>query len=135
MTEGQVPPEEVGSVVSQDDRSVVSSSTSNTTEEKTMVSNSGRFIFDVAAEVYSRLGGRPNSSAQLKAAKILACRIMKEHGHRPMHVQRDIHHVMLLLVTPDAMEQAFDAYMALNLEFDPAATSLTQLTRMQPRRN
>jgi hypothetical protein len=94
---------------------------------------SGRFIFDIAAEVVTRMGGRPKSTAQQKACRMLAARLMKEHGHRPMHIVRDLPAVTLLILTPTALELCVEKYIACDLEFDPTARNLQSLLKAQSR--
>jgi hypothetical protein len=101
-------------------------------EQLDFIVGGGRFIFDVAAEVVVRMGGRPKSSAQRRSARVLAGRIMKEHGHRPMHVIRDLPQVLLLIATPTRMEALVDRFLERDLTYDSDAEFTEELV---PRRS
>lgn len=63
-----------------------------------------KFIFHIAAEVNVRMGARPKGAAQVRAARILAGRLMSEAGHRPTHIVRDLPWVIMAMHTPTEME-------------------------------
>lgn len=65
----------------------------------------GVFVPTIAEEVVLRLGGRPSSIAQVRAAKILAARLMKEANHRTLHIARDLPRVMMLVMKPTDEER------------------------------
>jgi len=87
----------------------------------------GRFVFDISADVVVRMGGRPSSKAQIKSARMLAGRLMKEHGHRPVHIVRDIPIVMSMILTPTAMERSVDAIINSGVVYDPSINNLVKL--------
>jgi len=66
------------------------------------------FIEKVACEVVERMGGRPGDAAQLKAARLLAYRIMRDHNHRKSHVERDLPKILALVCTPTAVERQME---------------------------
>jgi hypothetical protein len=80
----------------------------------------GRYVFEVAAEVHLQMGTRPVTKAQLIAARILAGRIMRDHGHRPTHVERDLPVVIMALVTPTVAEEDLDEWFTTALSDSPS---------------
>jgi len=89
--------------------------------------NSGRFVFDIAAEVVVRMGGRPSSKPQSRAARMLAGRLMTEHGHRPMHTERDLPLVMALIHTPTVMETCLENIIDAGVVYDARIDTLGKL--------
>jgi hypothetical protein len=76
------------------------------------------FIFKVAAEVTLRMGGRPKGPTELKAARLLAWRIMKSTDHRISHCERDVPKVLMLLTKPTETEELVDYAVESGLIFD-----------------
>jgi hypothetical protein len=74
--------------------------------ENGMVTGGYQFVHEVASEVVGRLGGRPTTSAGLKAARILAFRIMREKNHRHAHCDRDLPLILSLVQEPTLAEDA-----------------------------
>lgn len=66
------------------------------------------FLHKVAAEVVLRMGGRPTTPAELKAARLLAWRIMRSTDHRIAHCERDMPGIMALVATPTEVEEMMD---------------------------
>jgi hypothetical protein len=62
------------------------------------------FAFDVAAEVVLRMGGRPKTPSELKAARMLAWQVMRNRDHRIAHCERDIV-VILGMITAETEEE------------------------------
>jgi hypothetical protein len=84
-----------------------------------------RYILDIAAKVYLKMGARPKNSAQMRAARVLAGRLMTEDGHRTIHVERDLPQVLLALLTPTRAEEEFMVWMETT--FSEAPSSKTEL--------
>jgi hypothetical protein len=69
------------------------------------------FIYKVAAEVVLRMGGRPTTTPELKAARLLAWRIMRAGDHRIKHCEKDIPKIMILISNPTTLESITDTVM------------------------
>jgi hypothetical protein len=56
-----------------------------------------RYVTAVAYQVKMKFGTPARSSANYKATREYAVKLMKEHGHRPAHIMRDIEKVITLV--------------------------------------
>jgi hypothetical protein len=68
------------------------------------------FINEVASEVVGKIGGRPTTEAGMKAARILAYRIMRERDHRYSHCDRDLPLILTMIQQPTFMEEEMELY-------------------------
>jgi hypothetical protein len=83
----------------------------------------GLYISEVAARVHIQMGGRPVQQAQLRAAQILAGRMMLEDGHRPTHVERDLPLVMMFVLSPTRVEEDLKEWQASYFADSPSRHS------------
>jgi hypothetical protein len=73
-------------------------------EQQLLTDEEYPLLLRVATEVVARFGGRPKTNAELRAARIMAYRLMREADHRIKHCERDLPEVMTLIVTPTQAE-------------------------------
>jgi len=69
------------------------------------------FVEEIAAEVQNRMGGIPETKAQIVAVRQLAYRLMRERNHRISHCHRDIPLVETLVRVPTLKQRRVWSYL------------------------